>query len=176
MNYLVIIDMQKDFNPKPEIINYIKEFIENKGDEYNLVITIDTHEYNDYLYTQESKVYDPHCRYGTLGWEVVDELRPLVYDKKVKKVYKNTFGSLELATDINANKKEISSITLMGVCTDICVLSNALILRAKMPNMRIIVDAAGCNGTSPEMHKWALALLKQNAIEVINEDMKVKEF
>ena len=57
----------------------------------------------------------------------------------------------------------------MGVCTDICVLSNALILRAKMPNMRIIVDAAGCNGTSPEMHKWALALMKANAIEVINE-------
>lgn len=90
--------------------------------------------------------------------------------KKVKKVYKKTFGSLELATDINANRKEVSSITLMGVCTDICVLSNALILRAKMPNMRIIVDAAGCNGTSPEMHKCALALMKANAIEVINDE------
>lgn len=170
MNYLVIIDMQKDFHPKPETINYIKEFIEREGSKYNLVLTIDTHEYNDYLYTQESKVYDLHCRYGTLGWEIVDELRPLVYDEKVKKVYKNTFGSLELATDINANRKEVSSITLMGVCTDICVLSNALILRAKMPNMRIIVDAAGCNGTSPEMHKCALAIMKANAIEVINDE------
>ena len=169
MNYLVIIDMQKDFNPNPGTINYIKDFIEKEGGKYSLVITIDTHAYNDYLYTQESKVYDLHCRYGTLGWEIVDELRPLVYDKKVKIVYKNTFGSLELATDINANRKEVSSITLMGVCTDICVLSNALILRAKMPNMRIIVDEAGCNGTSPEMHKWALALMKANAIEVINE-------
>lgn len=170
MNYLVIIDMQKDFNPNPETINYIKEFVENEGGKYSLVITIDTHEYSDYFYMQESKVYDTHCRYGTLGWEIVDELRPLVYNEKVKKVYKNTFGSLELATDINANRKEVSSITIMGVCTDICVLSNALILRAKMPNMRIIVDAAGCNGTSPEMHKCALALMKANAIEVINDE------
>lgn len=169
MNYLVIIDMQKDFNPNPETINYIKDFIKDKGDKYSLVLTIDTHDYNDYFYMQESKVYDSHCRYDTLGWEVVDELRPLVYNEKVKKVYKNTFGSLELATYINDNRKEVSSITLMGVCTDICVLSNALILRAKMPNMRIIVDAAGCNGTSPERHKWALALMKANAIEVINE-------
>lgn len=84
MNYLVIIDMQKDFKPNPETINYIKDFIENEGGKYSLVLTIDTHEYNDYFYMQESKVYDPHCRYGTLGWEIVDELRPLVYDEKGK--------------------------------------------------------------------------------------------
>lgn len=169
MNYLVIIDMQKDFNPNEDTINYIKDFITQNRNKYNLVMTMDNHIRTTYIDSQESKVYEPHCLYGTLGWEVVDELRPLVYDNEVRHIYKDTFGSIELMEYIRRNSAETTSVTLMGVCTDICILSNALLLRAAMPNMRIIVDAAGCNGTSPEMHKCALALMKANAIEVINE-------
>lgn len=169
MNYLVIIDMQKDFNPEQQVVSYIKDFITQNRNKYNLVMTMDNHIRTTYIDSQESKVYEPHCLYGTLGWEVVDELRPLVYDNEVRHVYKDTFGSIELMEYIRRNSAETTSVTLMGVCTDICVLSNAFLLRAAMPNMRIIVDAAGCNGTSPEMHKWALALMKANAIEVINE-------
>lgn len=170
MNYLVIIDMQKDFHPNEDTINYIKEFITQNRNKYNLVMTMDNHIRTTYIDSQESKVYELHCLYGTLGWEVVDELRPLFYDNKVIHIYKNTFGSIELMEYIKRNSAETTSVTLMGVCTDICVLSNALLLRAAMPNMRIIVDAAGCNGTSPEMHKCALALMKANAIEVINDE------
>lgn len=176
MDSLVIIDMQKDFNPKPQTISYIKDFIIQNRNKYNLIMTMDNHTKTLYIDSQESKIYEPHCLYGTLGWEVVDELRPLVYDDKVKHIYKDTFGSIELMEYIKKNSVETTSVTLMGVCTDICVLSNALLLRTAMPKMRIIVDAAGCNGTSPEMHKWALALMRQNVIEVINEDTKIKEF
>lgn len=169
MNYLVIIDMQKDFHPEQQVVSYIKDFITQNRNKYNLVMTMDNHTKTSYIYSQESKIYEPHCLYGTLGWEVVDELRPLVYDNNVKHIYKDTFGSIELMEYIKGYAAETTSITLMGVCTNICVLSNALLLRAAMPKMEIIVDAAGCNGTSPEMHKWALALMKANAIEVINE-------
>lgn len=170
MNYLVIIDMQKDFHPEPQVVSYIKDFIAQNRNKYNLVMTMDNHTKTPYIYSQESKIYEPHCLYGTLGWEVVDELRPLVYDNNVKHIYKDTFGSIELMEYIKGYAAETTSITLMGVCTDICVLSNALLLRAAMPKREIIVDAAGCNGTSSEMHKWALALMKTNAIEVINDE------
>lgn len=170
MDCLVIIDMQKDFHPNEDTVNYIKEFITQNRNKYNLVMIMDNHIRTTYIDSQESKVYKPHCLYGTLGWEVVDELRPLFYDNKVMHIYKNTFGSIELMRYIKERSAETTSVILMGVCTDICILSNALLLRAAMPNMRIIVDAAGCNGTSPEMHKWALALMKANAIEVINDE------
>lgn len=179
MDCLVIIDMQKDFHPNEDTVNYIKEFLVNNSKKYKLIFTLDAH-YPDNYYDgyQEFKIYLSHCMKGTAGAEIVDDLKAFKEDEDSKIFYKDTFGSYDLANylwELYRVYEKLNTVTLMGVCTDICVLNNALLLRNILPATRIIVDAAGCNGTSPKMHKWALALLRQNAIEVINEDIKVKE-
>lgn len=178
MDCLVIIDMQKDFHPNEDTVNYIKEFLVNNSKKYKLIFTLDEHSPDDYDGYQESKIYLPHCMKGAAGAEIVDDLKTFKEDEDSEIFYKDTFGSYGLASylwELYRVCEKLDTVTLMGVCTDICVLNNALLLRNILPETRIIVDAAGCNGTSPKMHRWALALLSQNAIEVINEDMKVKE-
>lgn len=172
MNFLVIIDMQKDFHPNENTINYISEFLINNSEKYVLIFTMDEHSLENYDEYQESKIYLPHCVKGTAGAKIVDDLKIFKEDENSQVIKKDTFGSYELANylgELHYIYEDVDTITLMGVCTDICVLNNALILRNMLPKTRIIVDAAGCNGTSPEMHKWALALMKANAIEIINE-------
>lgn len=178
MDCLVIIDMQKDFHPNEDTINYIKEFLINNSKKYKLIFTLDEHSPDDYDGYQESKIYLPHCMKGAAGAKIVDDLKAFKENEDSKIIYKDTFGSYELASYLWALYRvyeELDTVTLMGVCTDICVLNNALLLRNILPETRIIVDAAGCNRTSSKMHRWALALMSQNAIEVINEDMKMKE-
>lgn len=179
MDCLVIIDMQKDFHPNEDTVNYIKEFLVSNSKKYKLIFTMDEHDSDNYDEYQESKIYLPHCVKGTVGAEIVDDLRIFKEDENSKVIKKDTFGSYELASylwkesylwELCRVYEELDTVTLMGVCTDICVLNNALLLRNILPETRIIVDAAGCNGTSPEMHKWALALMKANAIEVINDE------
>lgn len=179
MDCLVIIDMQKDFHPNEDTVNYIKEFLVNNSKKYKLIFTLDEHSPDDYNGYQESKIYLPHCMKGTTGARIIDDLKIFKENEDSKIFYKDTFGSYALASylwELYRVYEKLDTVTLMGVCTDICVLNNALLLRNILPETRIIVDAAGCNGTSLKMHRWALALLRQNAIEVINEDMKVKEF
>lgn len=173
MNYLVIVDMQKDFNPDEDTINYIKEFLINNSKKYKLIFTIDEHDPDSYDGYQESKIFLSHCVKGTTGAKIVDDLRIFKENENSEVIKKDTFGSYELANyfwELYYIWKELDTVTLMGVCTDICVLNNALLLRNILPETRIIVDAAGCNGTSPEMHKYALELMKANAIEVINDE------
>lgn len=173
MNYLAIIDMQKDFNPNEDTVNYISEFLINNSKKYKLIFTMDEHDSDNYDKYQESKIYLPHCVKGAVGAKIVDDLKIFKEDENSKVIKKDTFGSCELANYLWERYRvygELVTVTLMGVCTDICVLNNALLLRSLLPEIRIIVDAAGCNGTSPEMHKWALALMKANAIEVINDE------
>ena len=173
MDCLVIIDMQKDFHPSEDTVNYIKEFLVNNSKKYKLIFTLDEHHPDNYDGYQESKIYLPHCMNGAAGAEIVDELKSFKEDEDSKIFYKDTFGSYALASylwELYRVYEELDTVTLMGVCTDICVLNNALLLRNILPETRIIVDAAGCNGISPKMHKWALALMKANAIEVINDE------
>ena len=173
MDCLVIIDMQKDFHPNEDTVNYIKEFLVNNSKKYKLIFTLDEHHPDNYDGYQESKIYLPHCIKGAAGAEIVDDLKDFKEDEDSEIFYKDTFGSYDLAGylwDLYYIWEELDTVTLMGVCTDICVLNNALLLRNILPETRIIVDAAGCNGTSPKMHRWALALLKTNAIEVINDE------
>ena len=173
MDCLVIIDMQKDFHSNEDTINYIKEFLVNNSKKYKLIFTLDEHSPDNYDEYQESKIYLPHCMKGAAGAEIVDDLKAFKEDKDSKIFYKDTFGSYDLAGylwDLCRVYEELDTVTLMGVCTDICVLNNALLIRSTLPETRIIVDAAGCNGTSPKMHRWALALMKANAITVINEN------
>lgn len=173
MDCLVIIDMQKDFRPNEDTINYIREFLINNSKKYKLIFTLDEHSPDDYDGYQESKIYLPHCMNGAAGAEIVDDLKVFKEDEDSEIFYKDTFGSYALASylwELYRVDEKLDTVTLMGVCTDICVLNNALLLRNILPETRIIVDAAGCNGTSPKMHRWALALMKANAIEVINDE------
>lgn len=173
MDCLVIIDMQKDFHPNEDTVKYIKKFLANNSKKYKLVFTLDEHNPDSYDGYQESKIYLPHCVKGTVGAKIVDDLKTFKENEDSKIIYKDTFGSYELASylwELYRVYEELDTVTLMGVCTDICVLNNALLLRNILPETCIIVDSAGCNGTSPEMHKCALALMKANAIEVINDE------
>ena len=172
MNILIVVDMQNDFisgalgtNEAKLIVNGVKEKLQNF--EGLIFFTRDTH-FEDYMETQEGKKLPvPHCIKGTWGWEICDELKDLSENTEI--CDKPTFGSVELMESIKefANEEELESITLMGLCTDICVISNALLIKAYLPELKIVVNSACCAGTTPENHENALKAMKQCQIEII---------
>ncbi len=167
MKTLIVVDMQNDFisqalgtNEAKAIVPKVKEKIKNFSG--RVIFTRDTH-CEDYLKTQEGRNLPVnHCIKGTDGWQICDELLP--YAKEIHD--KISFGSMHLADLI---EKETEEIVLCGLCTDICVISNAMILKAAFPETKITVDAACCAGVTPESHKTALAAMKAVQIEIINE-------
>ncbi|HBR05411.1 MAG TPA: amidase [Lachnospiraceae bacterium] len=172
MKVLLVIDMQNDFIDGalgtkeavaivPNVIKKIKEF---DGVVY---ATRDTHEEN-YLDTQEGKNLPvKHCVRGSEGWQIQKDIQALL---KTEPIDKPTFGSTKLGELlVKENEKEkIESITLVGLCTDICVISNAMIAKANLPEVPIYVDAACCAGVTPESHKRALAAMGPCQIHVLN--------
>lgn len=127
---------------------------------WDVAFTLDTHEEN-YLNTQEGKKLPvPHCIVDTDGWELCEELG----DFKGRYFEKNTFGSMALAEW--AAGKGYEEVQLAGLCTDICVISNALLLKAALPEARIRVDAKCCAGVTPESHKNALEAMKMCQVEI----------
>ena len=170
MKILVVVDMQKDFIDgalgTPEavaIVPYVKEVIETFDGK--VLFTRDTH-FEDYMQTQEGKNLPVmHCVKGTPGWEIHPELEAL---RKTAAIDKLTFGSSELPK-ILAQEENIESITFLGLCTDICVISNVMITKAFFPEVPVIVDARGCAGVTPDSHKNALAAMKMCQVAVINE-------
>jgi nicotinamidase-related amidase len=168
MKTLIVIDMQNDFvtgslaNPAAEaIIPFIKAECES-GKYDKIIFTKDTH-YDNYLETQEGK-YLPvkHCIRRTVGWEVVPKLQGLS-DNTLEK---GQFGSTQwMAIAFTLNDE----ITLVGTCTDICVISNALILKAFFPETKINVLAKGCAGLTPEKHAAALEVMKSCQINVVED-------
>lgn len=179
MKTLIVIDMQNDFVTGPlgtlearAIVPNIKnkiEFYKKLGykQKTNIIFTQDSHSINygneDFLI--EEKKVPKHCITGTPGWCIIDELFPY----SISAIQKETFGATKWVPYRLDDNNEESSIQIVGVCTDICVISNALILRAMYPNIPIIVDASCCAGTTPEKHKAALEVMKSCCIEVINE-------
>ena len=172
MNILLVIDMQNDFitgalgTPEAvEILPRVAEKIRNFNG--RVLFTRDTHG-EDYLSTQEgTRLPVTHCVKGTPGWEVCDELAPLCIEPPIDKP---TFGSVTLAEklkDIHENEEPIESITLVGLCTDICVISNALLAKAYLPEVPIFVDAACCAGVTPESHANALEAMKMCQITIL---------
>jgi nicotinamidase-related amidase len=109
-----------------------------------------------------------HCKYCSEGWQIISELPT----NQAKIIDKTTFGDVYLAQELaefyNINTDPNAYIEFCGVCTDICVVSNALLCRAYMPNIRIIVDANCCAGTTPKKHRAALEVMKSCQIEVVN--------
>jgi len=128
----------------------------------NIIFTKDTH-YNDYLNTQEGKILPvPHCLFETYGWELFGDLEKFQKEKCAEVYLKSTFGSVELARDLaTANQKSaVTEIEIIGLCTDICVVSNALIIKQFLPEVPIYVDPLCCAGTTPEKHFAALKTLE----------------
>lgn len=167
---LVVVDMQNDFidgalgtKEAVAIVPYVKEVIENFDGK--VFFTRDTH-FDDYLSTQEgNNLPVKHCIKGTMGWEIRKELDDL---RKTDAIDKLTFGSKDLV-DILEKENDIESITFIGLCTDICVISNAMVVKAFYPEIPLIVDAKACAGVTPESHKNALSAMKMCQIKVINE-------
>ena len=170
MKILVVVDMQNDFIDgalgTPEavaIVPYVKGLIESFDGK--VIFTRDTHTEN-YMDTQEGKNLPvPHCIKGTHGWEIRTELDAL---RKTDAIDKITFGSSQLP-DVLAKEADIESVTFAGLCTDICVISNAMIVKAYFPEIPVIVDARACAGVTPESHKTALDAMKMCQIKIINE-------
>lgn len=177
MKILVVVDMQNDFitgslgTPEaraivPKVKKKIEEAVEN-GD--LIVYTHDTH-FDNYLETREGKKLPvKHCIYQTEGWKIPDELMtPFTY-KYTEMVDKFTFGSEDLIDRIRSSKLALScnEIELVGLCTDICVVSNALLLKAAFyETMEISVDATCCAGVTPETHEAALKTMEMCQINV----------
>ena len=171
---LIVVDMQKDFvdgalgSPEARaIVAPAAEKIRNfDGD---IFVTYDTHG-KDYAETAEGKNLPvPHCIKGTEGWELNETVREALADREYGEVEKGTFGSVDLPALLEQNyDTENLSLELIGLCTDICVVSNALLLKAHFPEMPIAVDAACCAGVTPESHNAALTTMKMCQIKVIN--------
>ena len=168
MKYLIVVDMQNDFitgslgsSMAEAIVPAVTEKVKNFDGK--VIFTRDTH-FENYMSTQEGKKLPvEHCIKDTHGWQVCDELLPYV---KVA-VDKITFGSTELPDLIKADNMEIEEIELCGLCTDICVISNAMLLKAHFPETKISVDASCCAGVTNESHKTALDAMKAVQIEII---------
>jgi len=166
---LIVIDMQNDFIDgalgTPEAVEIV-EAVKEKIRAYPpgaVIATMDTHE-TEYLSTREGRMLPvEHCIRGTDGWKIRPDIAALLTDAAIYE--KPTFGSVRLAEDIRA-MKDVEEIEMIGLCTDICVVSNALMLKAFLPEVRIRVDAACCAGVTPEKHRAALETMRSCQIEI----------
>lgn len=171
---LVVVDMQNDFidgalgtKEAVAIVPKVAEKIRTFDGE--VIFTRDTHEEN-YMETQEGRNLPvPHCIRGTKGWEICPELEVL---RKTEAIDKPTFGSEELGSLLQKKHQEepIESITFVGLCTDICVISNVMLTKAFLPEVPLIVDAACCAGVTPASHRNALEAMKMCQIRVEGQD------
>ena len=170
---LVVVDMQNDFIDGalgtkeaaaivPKVVDKIKNY---KG---QVLYTRDSHD-EDYLETQEGKNLPvEHCIYGTDGWQLHPEIDALAKANNSLIFDKTTFGSMGLAGCLNGIEKvaHIDEIELVGLCTDICVISNALLLKAVLPETKVIVDSTCCAGVTPESHDNALKSMAACQVEI----------
>ena len=169
-NVLIVIDMQNDFVTGslgnkdaqmivPNVKAKIKEYAD-RGD--RIIFTRDTHGEN-YLETQEGrKLPITHCIRGSEGWEIIPQLQPFAGDSRI--FDKPAFGSVELAEYIRDGGYE--AVEMIGVCTDICVVSNALLVKAYVPELPVSVDASCCAGVTLESHHAALCTMRMCQILV----------
>lgn len=170
---LVVVDMQNDFitgslgTPEAQaIVPKVVEKIQGFGG--TVLYTQDTHG-ADYLQTQEGRNLPvEHCLKGTWGWQLEPRVEAV---RDSTPIEKPTFGSKGLAEVLKAwhtYEGPLEEIQLVGLCTDICVISNALLLKAFLPEVKLTVDASCCAGVTPESHQRALEAMKACQIEVVN--------
>ena len=169
---LIVVDMQNDFidgalgtSEALAILPKVQKKIESFDGK--IIFTRDTHT-EDYMNTAEGKNLPvPHCIKDTAGWQIADSLLP--YAKNALIIDKPTFGSIALAEYLTKENAEnpIEEITLVGLCTDICVISNAMLTKATLPEVPLFVDASCCAGVTPESHERALAAMQVCQIRVV---------
>ena len=172
-NFLIVVDMQNDFidgalgtKEAEAIVEKVADKI--RGFDGDVIFTRDTHAGN-YMQTQEGKNLPvPHCIKESAGWQIRAELEAI---RPAAVIDKPTFGSAELGAILAARDCEegIGEVTLIGLCTDICVISNALLIKAFLPETPIRVDAACCAGVTPRSHRNALEAMKMCQITIENE-------
>lgn len=177
-NILIVIDMQNDFvtgalgsQDAQNILQNVRTKIETSmAQKVEVIFTRDTHG-EDYMQTNEGKHLPvPHCIKGTEGWQICSQLTEGL-PMTCQVIDKPTFGYVDWKNIIqspNADGKDLQ-IELVGVCTDICVVSNALILKALYPEADVSVDAGCCAGVTKESHEAALRTMKSCQVEVLNE-------
>lgn len=168
---LVVVDMQNDFvtgalgtAEAVAVVPAVKRKAERFSGE--ILFTRDTHD-KEYLQTQEGKNLPvQHCIKNTEGWRIIPELQSIAEKSKI--FDKPTFGSTQLMDFICAEnvKTKIDEITLIGLCTDICVISNSMLLKAFLPESVIKIDAACCAGVTPQRHQTALEAMRACQIEI----------
>ncbi len=170
-NYLIVVDMQKDFvdgslgtAEAQQIVPAVRAKIE--AHEGPVIFTRDTHG-ADYLNTQEGRFLPvEHCLRGTEGWEIIRELRDLAARPSTLVIDKPSFGSTVLAALLTEKRESIESVELIGLCTDICVVSNALMIKAALPEVPLSVDSACCAGVTPAKHEAALETMRSCQIVI----------
>ena len=182
---LIIVDMQNDFidgalgTPEAQdIVPEVWEKIKN-WDSPHVLYTMDTHIKEFYMGSVEGEKVPFHCVMGSEGWKI----NPYIWnaliefglekaENHIEKIEKDTFAGFEipLSIDFDIMPENPFKIEIVGLCTDICVISNALFLRSVYPMAKIVVDAKCCAGTTPEQHQAALNVMKACCIEVINEN------
>ena len=171
--FLIVVDMQKDFVDGalgtkeaaaivPNVVDKIRKF------DGTVYATFDTH-FENYMETAEGKKLPvPHCIRGTDGWKLNDAVAAALDQKGYITVEKITFGSIDLPMILKDSvPEEDFTIELVGLCTDICVVSNALLLKAYFPEVKISVDSTCCAGVTPESHNAALATMRMCQIDVL---------
>ena len=170
---LVVVDIQKDFVDgalgTPEALAIVEKAAEKiRNFDGEIFVTYDTH-FENYMATAEGqKLPVPHCIAGTEGWELNESISKALEAKKYTAVEKITFGSMELPYLVrNAVAGDNFDVTLIGLCTDICVVSNALILKASFPEKQVYVDSSCCAGVTVDTHNAALTTMKMCQINVI---------
>lgn len=174
---LVVIDMQNDFisgslgtEEAKLIVKKVAQKIKNCPGV--IIVTKDTHD-NNYMNTREGHHLPvPHCIKGTNGWELDKDIVEVLQDKSNYVIEKPSFGSLQLLDiigDLLSHRYSIEEVELVGLCTDICVISNAMILKARLPEVPFVVDASCCAGVTPVSHKNALETMKMCQITITNE-------
>lgn len=172
-SFLIIVDMQRDFidgalgtNEACAIIPAaVKKIAAFEGD---IFVTYDTH-FDNYMDSAEGKKLPvPHCIKGTDGWRLNSEIADALKGRDFAPVEKNTFGAVKLPELIKkAAGTEDFTIELIGLCTDICVVSNALLLKANFPEVLISVDEKCCAGVTPEKHNAAIETMRSCQIDIL---------
>ena len=171
-NLLIVVDMQKDFVDGALGTDEAVAIVDNVCNKINsfdcdIIVTYDTHHEN-YMDTREGKFLPvPHCIKGTPGWELDAKVQNALAEKTYHTIEKPTFGSTDLPQYVQKNYSPADvQIEIIGLCTDICVVSNALLLKAQFTETDITVDSSCCAGVTPQSHDAALTTMKMCQITV----------
>lgn len=173
MQTLIIIDVQNDFitgslgtkeaqQMLPRLIQKAKDY------DGEIIMTQDTH-CDDYMNTQEGRMLPiPHCIAETDGWNFPDQLNAIREEKQAAVYRKNCFGSTQMVEDLKRKYEagNLESVELAGICTDVCVISNALMIKAALPELPVVVDASCCTGVTVKKHEAALEVMESCQIKV----------